>query len=68
MYACMCTICMPDALTGQKRSLDPLKLKLQAVLSAMWLTGTKPSFSAGAASVLGLRSTSLAPGVSLEAK
>ena len=68
MCACMYTTCMPGTLTGQRvRSLDPLKLELQAVLSAMWLIGTKPSFSTGVANVLNLRTISLALGICLGA-
>lgn len=38
MYLCTC---VSGALGGQKRVLDPLKLKLQTIVSSMWGAGTE---------------------------
>ena len=41
----MCTACMPSALEGQKRALEPLELELQMVMSYGVRLGAEPESS-----------------------
>lgn len=43
LHTCLCTLCMPGTLRGQKRALDPLRQELPAVTGhPMWAPGTDP--------------------------
>ena len=50
LYACLCTLCVPDACGGQKKVSDLLDLELQMIVSCHVGAGSRSS--AGAARVL----------------
>lgn len=45
LHVCVCTMCMPDALRGQRRVSSPLGLEIPTVVAAMWVLGMKPRSS-----------------------
>lgn len=45
LLVCMCSMCVPDALGGQKRTSDLLELKLQRLWATMLVLGTEPESS-----------------------
>lgn len=50
MFVCLCTMCVPDTLEGQKTALSPMALELQMVVSYYVILGTEPEFSGKAVS------------------
>lgn len=44
---CLCTVCVPDAHRGQKRTSEPQKQEFQTVVSHHVVLGIKPGTSEG---------------------
>lgn len=42
LHVCLSTMCMPNALRGQRRVPSPLGLEIPTVVAAMWVLGMKP--------------------------
>lgn len=46
LIICLCTVCMPSADGGQKRTLNSLELELIDCCGPSWVLETEPGFSA----------------------